>query len=242
MRCCRYAHRCSGCVRASASCIRFGLRSQTGNVGSREECKAGRRTRSSRSPPQTAGDRLEMTANSLDDKKPLRDQADLWERIVEQIEALETSWKDLHGATRMVEGTSATRRWAAIRTLGQRVAQASYRNFQTNSLAGAVKAHPLARFHSDQKQGTPSAETQEEWSRAQDHALPADPRGPRSDVDFTRSCRPRGVELGRNRVAQFALQGEMPRCWFVQCWSARGSTLIHTPVVVGGCILVCRFA
>lgn len=153
-------------------------------------------------------DRLETTANSLDDKKPLRDQADLWERIVEQIEALEMSWKDLHAATRMVEGTSATRRWAAIRTLGQRVAQAPYRNFQTNSLAGAVNAHPLARFHSDQKHDTPSAETQEEWSRAQDHALPADPRGPRSDVDFTRSCRPRGVELGRNRVAQFALQGE----------------------------------
>jgi hypothetical protein len=54
-----------------------------------------------------------------------------------------------------------------------------------------------------------SARTQRQWFDALHHVLDRVATcDARNDLDFTRSCKPHGVELGRNRVAQFALQGK----------------------------------
>jgi hypothetical protein len=94
---------------------------------------------------------LEATANSLDDLKPLREQADLWRNIVHQMETLESSWKALRDAVRKAEYTAARRHWAGIRRLGKRVAaQVPHEHLNMKSIVAAVEAHPLVAFRSGQ--------------------------------------------------------------------------------------------
>eukprot|EP01043_Picozoa_sp_COSAG02_P021055 COSAG02_NODE_1057_length_14906_cov_79.739853_4_plen_220_part_00 len=56
---------------------------------------------------------------------------------------------------------------------------------------------------------TISDRVQQQWYRALHYILDrGDTPGAQDEIEFTRNCKPRGVELGRNRVAQFALQGK----------------------------------
>ena len=93
--------------------------------------------------------KLEEDANSLDDMKPLSEQADLWQQIVDQIEPLERSWEAERDAVQKAEYTAPQRRWADIRLLGRRIAhRASHRHLHMKSVAAAVEAHPLVAFGS----------------------------------------------------------------------------------------------
>lgn len=94
---------------------------------------------------------LESLAHSLDDDKPLSQQSDLWREVVDQIYALEKSWRALHEAVRMAEYTHPQRRWADVRHLTRRMAQVAPRHLHMTSLAHAVQAHPLARFLSTER-------------------------------------------------------------------------------------------
>eukprot|EP01043_Picozoa_sp_COSAG02_P021054 COSAG02_NODE_1057_length_14906_cov_79.739853_3_plen_187_part_00 len=95
--------------------------------------------------------KLEDAANSLDDMKPLSEQADLWQQIVDQIEPLERSWEAVRDAVRKAEYTASQRRWADIRRLGKRVARkAPHGHLHMRSIVAAVEAHPLVAFGSVQ--------------------------------------------------------------------------------------------
>lgn len=49
---------------------------------------------------------------------------------------------------------------------------------------------------------------QKQWRQALHQVLTEGKRAAENEIEFARSCKLRGVELGRNRVAQFVLQGK----------------------------------
>jgi hypothetical protein len=93
---------------------------------------------------------LRDAMEELEDNIPLDDQQEAWQRVVQLIERLESSWRSLREAVHRAEPTAVAshRRWTAVRKLSKqrRTVQHSLR-----SVFDAVQAHPLTRVGESEK-------------------------------------------------------------------------------------------